>query len=85
MAPLFFSVNLGKHVLKKQLLRTHSSSHVKSLITLIKILAAQGLLTLKQGDNALGSVCLSVRPSVCLVESTNSNKDHYQSMVFVCL
>ena len=43
-----------------------------------------------EGNNALGSVRLSVRPSVrlfvCdLMAAAKSNKSHYQSKVFVCV
>ena len=48
-----------------------------------------------EGDNALGSVCLSVRPSVhlfalsrlnsALPSAAKSNESHCQSKVFVCV
>ena len=54
----------------------------------------------KQGDNELGSICLSVCPSVCPFEylcfhgwtiwprvqsAAKSNESHFQSEVFVCV
>ena len=39
----------------------------------------------KQGDNALGSIRLSVCPSpLCRVQQ-RAKKSHYQTMVFVCV
>ncbi len=54
------------------------------------------LSTVKQGDNALGSVRTAICPFVCLISSVDfrgsalpsaarSNKGHYQSTVFVSL
>ncbi len=41
----------------------------------------------RQLDNALGSVCLSVRLSVCLLarQKQREKKSHYQPKVFVCV
>ena len=46
------------------------------------------LSTMKQGDNVLGSFCLSVRPSVCRSPLSRLNRLTYdldQSKVFVCV